>query len=140
GQLVRVGAEPVARDAEQVEQLRDPLPRLRSGNLQVCMDRVKQLSLDAEHRVKRVHRALEDDRDLPPPHPVQLTVVHREQVDWIAARGDPTAAVADAAAGDEGRRAQQPGGAVGEGGLAGPALAAQADYLPGVQAEAYPLD
>src|SRR6185437_5627231 len=122
------------------EQLRHSLLRLGPGYLQVRMDRVEQLGLDPEYRVERVHRALEDDRDLPPAHPAQLGVIHREQVDRVAARGDPAAAVADAAAGDQGRRAEQAGGAVGEGGLARAALAAQADHFPGVQAEAYPLD
>ncbi len=89
GQLVRVGAEPVARDADQVEQFGRLLVRLGPGQLQVRLDRVEQLRLDAEHRVERVHRALEDDRDLPPAHRAQLAVVHREQVDRVAARGDP---------------------------------------------------
>ena len=118
GQLVRVGAEPVARDADQVKQRRNLVLRLAPGQPQVGRDRVEQLVLDAEHGVERVHRALEDDRDLPPAHPAQLAVVHREQVDRVAARGDPAPRVADAAAGDDGRRAQQPGRAVGKGGLA----------------------
>ena len=139
-QLVRVGPEPVTRDADQVEQGRGLLPGLMLGQLQVRGDRVEDLVLDPEHRVERVHRALEHDRDLAPADAGQFPVAHRQDVGRVAALGDPATAVAHAAAGDQGGRAEQPGRAVGEGRLARAALPAQADHLAGVEREVHVLD
>jgi hypothetical protein len=139
-QLVRVGAEPVTRDADQVEQGRGLLPGLVPRQLQVRLDRVEELVLNPQHRVERVHRALEHDGGLAPPDPVQFPVAHRQDVNGVAALRDPPAAVAHAAAGDQGRRAEQPHRAVGERRLARAAFPAQADHLAGVEREADVLD
>ena len=108
-----------------------PRAQLLLGRGQVGAQRVQQLLADPQHRVERVHRALEDDGDLPPAQRTQLRRRRAEHVE-VAARDAP-AVVGDAAAGDHRRRAQQPDRAVGERRLATAALAGEADDAPGVQ-------
>ncbi len=77
-------------------------PRARApracGDRLVRLDRVDDLVADGHHRVERVHRALEDHRDLAPAEALELGVGHRQHV---------LAAEADLAAGDDGRRLEQ---------------------------------
>ena len=69
---MRVAAQPYAGNADQVQQLGRLLRGLLPGYLQVCTDHVGELVTDIQHRVQRVHRALEDDGDLPPTQAGQL--------------------------------------------------------------------
>ena len=81
GQLVRVAAQTLARDPDEVEQLAEPLLLLLAPELEVRVDRVAELIAHAQHRVQRVHRALEDDRDLAPAQLAQLARALLHQVD-----------------------------------------------------------
>ena len=85
GQLVRVAAQPRARDADQVEQRADLLERVLAAAIRRCawID-VEDLVADVEHRVERVHRALEDDRDLAPAQPLQVGGAQPGDVDRLA--------------------------------------------------------
>ena len=88
---MRVAAQPLARDPDEVEQLAEPLTLLLAREIEVRVERVAELVADPQHRVERVHRALEDDRDLPPAQRAQLARALLEDLDTArrrrAARG-----------------------------------------------------
>ncbi len=65
---MRIAAQALARDADQVEQLVQPILLLLAAELEVRVERVAELVAHAQHRVQSVHSALEDDRDLAPAH------------------------------------------------------------------------
>ena len=66
GELVRVGVGPLlgVRDADEVEHLDGPVPRLLLRDVVVGEHRLGQLPADGVHGVHRRHRVLEDHGDL----------------------------------------------------------------------------
>ena len=72
GELVRVRADAPAVDADELEQLARARERPPLVDLLVRAHRVDELVADAHHRVERVHRALEDHRDVAPAEAPQL--------------------------------------------------------------------
>jgi hypothetical protein len=99
----------------------------------VRVEDVAELVADAQHRVERIHRALEDDRDLAP---AKLAQISRALVeDLHATLGDAAAPIDDAAAGDDCRRAQQAARAECQRRLARAALAGETDRLAGCERE-----
>ena len=77
---------------------------------------VKELVFDLQHRIQRIHGALEHDGDLSPADLTQFGSTLIE--DRHAFFAHSTAAVHDVALGDDGRRAQKSTRTVGEGRLA----------------------
>ena len=100
-------------------------------HLLVGVDRVDDLVADGHHRVERVHRALEDHRDLAPAEAGQLGVAHGQHV---------LAAQEDVAAGDDRRRMQDAGDGVGDGRFAAAGLAGQSEHLPRTDGEGDAVD
>ena len=136
GELVRVAAHTRGRDPDEVEHLDGPGAQLLLGCGRVGAQRVEQLLADPQHRIERVHRALEDDGDLAPAQRAQLRRGGAQHVE--AAAGDAPAVIGDAAAGDDGGRAQEADRAVGERRLATATLAGEADDAAGVQRQVHP--
>src|SRR5205085_6469291 len=89
-------------------------------NALVCAHRVDELVTDAHHGVERVHRALEDHRDVEPPELAQLLVALADEI---------LTTEADAAAGDSSRRPQDLHDGVRDGRLAAARLAGQPEDL-----------
>ena len=87
---------------------------------------------DLVHRVQRVHRALEHDRQSLPSG-TRAAPVGQRRACRTARR--PPAVVDDLAAGDHAGRREQPGHAVRQGRLAAAALAGQAEHLAAVQGQ-----
>ena len=121
-ELVCVGARAALVDADEVEQLAGALERVALRDVLVRAHHVDELVADAHHRVERVHRALEDHRDVAPAVLAQLLRALRDQV---------VAAEEDAAADDLGRRAQHLHDAVRDRRLAAAGLAGEAEDLAG---------
>src|SRR6185437_3978116 len=132
--FVRKAAQPRSRYPDQVEQRTYAGERVGPADLDVRADGVQQLVPDVEHGIEGVHRALEHDRDLAPAQPLQVGGAQPGDLDRLA---DPRPVIADAAAGDQRRRPEQPAGRVGERGLPRTALARDADDLarPQVQGD-----
>ena len=118
GQLVRIGAQHPRRQRHHLQERDRPvvhvLPHLVRG------ERVGELRLHPDHRVERVHAALEDRREVGPAQPAQLGEAGRGHVDAVER---------DGAAGDPAGRREQPQDRVAQGGLAAARLAEQADEL-----------
>ena len=96
GELVRIRAHTVAVDADELEQVSGARERLAACRTFSCaLDHVEELVADAGDRVERVHRALEDHRDVPPAEGPQVLRPHRDDVDAL---------VEDPARDDLGRR------------------------------------
>ena len=131
-ELVGVGAQAVAADADHVEQVAALAGALGAAHLGAVGDEdVGELLADRHDGVQGVHRALEDHGCLRPAERAHLAV--RELAD-----GDARAVGVvedDGSAGDDGRRLQQPLHAVGEGGLAAAGLAGQAQDLAAADLE-----
>ena len=100
--------------------------------------RVAELVAHAQDRVQRVHRALEDDRDLAPAQLAQLARALLHQIDTAGRKS--AAAVDDAAAGDHRGRAQQAAEAERQRRLATAALAREADGLAAPEREVDVVD
>ena len=132
-ELVRIVAEPVGRDADQREQLRGARPRLPRATcpVWVCSTSWNWLSM-RQHRVQRVHRALEHHRHLAPAQLVQR----------LRRRGRARRAVEQdlAARADERRRAVQAADGEGDGALAAAGFAGEPEELAAADVEAHVLD
>ena len=66
GELVRIAPRPLGLDPDRLEQLADAGRRLLARGVPVELHRLGDLLADALDRVERVHRALEDHRDVLP--------------------------------------------------------------------------
>jgi len=75
-----LGLHESAGDADELEQLDRPLPRLAPVHLQVELERLGDLTADREHRIQARHRVLEDHRDVVAADPADLVVVHLQDV------------------------------------------------------------
>ena len=87
-ELVRVGALDARRQPDGAEQLGDP--RRHVGRLRLRLvqpDRRRDLAADALDRVERVHRALEDERDMAPAHELHPALGAAVDVDRVPAVG-----------------------------------------------------
>ena len=136
GQLVRVAPEPVGIDADQLEHR--PRHLMSGGSRQVRPMHTKhvvELGTDADHRVESVHRALQHDRDLGPPHRAQRVGVGSEHVDGPARSftADRLGVEKNLAVCDHGRRTQQADGGQRERGLATSTLTGQAQHASSPQ-------
>ncbi len=132
GQLVGIAAQPVGVDPHHVEQLSRPLQPRRSRELwAVHAKQVVELRADGDHGVERVHRALQDDRDLRPPDRAQLLLVRSQHVDgpFGPVSTDRLGVEQDLPAGDHGRRAKEADRGEGQRGLAAAAFAREAEHL-----------
>ena len=127
GELVRVRAEPPAVDADELEQVARARERLVLRHALVRAHHVDELVAHAHDRVERVHRALEDHRDVAPAEPAQL---------FAAAPDDVLAVEQHAAARDLRGRAQDLHHRVAERALAAAGLAGEADDLAGADRRA----
>ncbi len=78
-ELVRVRADAPAVDADELEQVAGAAKRLRAADPVVRPVHVDELVADAHHRVQHVHRALEDQRHVPPADLAQLLLAHRRR-------------------------------------------------------------
>src|SRR5215467_1892697 len=132
GKLVGEAAGPARVDTDTVQQLRDPLPCPRCGRLGLmAADWLRDLIPDAAHWVQRVHRSLEDHRDLPPADGTQFLGGHRQDVEAIEA---------DRAGRDRRLTREQPRNRERQGGLAAPGLAGQAEDASPVDLQARAVD
>ena len=68
GELVRVAMPEARREPDRGQELADPVAHLLRAGALVQPDRLGDLGIDALHRVERVHRPLEDQRDVAPAH------------------------------------------------------------------------
>ena len=115
-------------DADQRQQLagsrRSAAARVIAGR---CVRSTSSIWVaDGDHRVQRVHRALEHDRDLAPAQHLQLLLAQRQQV---------VALEQHLAGGHPPRRLQQPGRGIGQSGLAAAALPREAEHLASFERE-----
>ena len=132
GQFVGETAQPPRVDADHLEQFRRPgVPGPGIYVRAVRPEDVAELLAQARHRVQRVHRALEDHRDLVPAELAELLALQRHQVD----SGSVPAEELDGTAGELGGGPQHPGERVGERGFAAPALPRDAEHLAPAQLE-----
>ena len=120
-QLVRVRSRAAPVDAHEVEQLAGALEGVALRDVLVRLHHVDELVADAHHRVQRVHRALEDHRDVAPAVLAQLFGLASDEV---------VAAEEDAAADDLGRRPQHLHDGVRDRRLAAAGLAGEPEDLP----------
>ena len=67
-------------DADHPQQLAGPRERVPLRDPLVRLHHVDELVADPHHRVERVHRALEDHRDVPPAEAAQLLPAQADQV------------------------------------------------------------
>ena len=95
GQLVRIAAEPVGGDADHAQQFARPAPGGRLGPCcrLVRLEHVGELRVDRDHRVERVHRALEHHGDL---RPAELPELRRSSAASRSTVCPSVAVVADA--------------------------------------------
>src|SRR5690349_16888437 len=63
---MRVARSPTARDADRLQQLGSSPARGVAFGAAVELESLDDLVADPAHRVQRVHRTLEDDRDVDP--------------------------------------------------------------------------
>ena len=80
GELVRVVPHPLPVDSDQLEELPNALHRLRLLDLFVEDDRFRDLIADVPDRVQRIHRTLEDDRNVLPPDPLDRALGELDEV------------------------------------------------------------
>ncbi len=133
-ELVRERPDAVRGNADHVEEL--PAPLLASGRVHlrdVLGEDIRELLAHADDGVERVHGALEDHRDPRPAEPAERRGIERHDVDRVATGA---AVELDLAAGQAGRRAEQPGERVGQRGLPAAALAGDAEDLPAAELKA----
>src|SRR5205807_1851261 len=124
-----VGADATPVDPDELEQLPRPREGAAPVDALVRTHRVDELVAHAHHRVERVHRALEDHRDVAPAEAAKLLGLLADEV---------LALVEDAAADDPRRRAQDLEHRVRDGGLAAARLAGEPDdlALPNLEVDA----
>src|SRR5205814_2967698 len=92
GELVRVGTEARAIDADELEQLLSLRECATLVDALVRAHRVDELVADAQDGVERVHRALEDHRHVAPAEAAQLLRALADEVlapEHNTAPGDP---------------------------------------------------
>ena len=130
GELVREVAGARCRDADELEQLADVALGLFRVRRAVELDRLHDLVTDPLDGVERVHRALEDHRDVAPAVLGHGLLAALEDV--LAAKDDP--------AGDAGRRRQQPHDREDRRRLAAAGLADEPEPLAVTELEAHALD
>ncbi len=130
-ELVGVGANAALVDADAVEQLARTREGVTLGDALVRAHHVDKLVTDPHDGIERVHRALEDHRDVLPPIAAQVLCVPLRQV---------VAAEEDAAAGDLGRRAQDLHERVRDGRLAAAGLAGESEDLTGADRQVDAVD
>ena len=130
-QLVREAVQLLARagQPDQVEHLGRGGAGGRLGRALLHSQRLADLRPDAQGRVQRGHRVLEDDADLGPAHPAQVPLGEAGQL----AVAEPDAAPHLGVGG------QQPGQGQAQGGLAAAGLADDADGLALGHLEAHAL-
>jgi hypothetical protein len=68
------------RNADRLEELERPTPRLAGAHVAVELDRLDELAPDRVDRVQRRHRVLEDHRDVVSPDVSQALLRHRQEV------------------------------------------------------------
>ena len=124
-ELVRIVARAPGRQPDQLEQLTDARRHLAAPVLRVQADRLADLIADTLHRVERVERALEDDREVGPAHGAQAPRLHLQHV----------LAVEQHLAGHLRALRQQPQQRRRHRGLAAARLARQPERLAGVEVE-----
>src|SRR4051794_12140885 len=119
---MRIGAHAAGVDADSLEQLARARDRVlvRDAAL-VRAHHVDELVADAHHRVERVHRALEDHRDVAPAVLAQLLLALADEI---------VAAEEDRASADARRRAEDLHDGVRDRALPTTGLAREADDLP----------
>ena len=114
------------------EQFGGALAGCRARHAGVGLEHIVELALDGQHRIQRIHRALEHHGDLAPAEAAQGRVVEGEHVAPVE---QDLAAVAD-----EGRRAVQAADGEGDGALAATGFAGEAEELARADVEAHILD
>ena len=92
-ELVRIGVEPLLgrRDADAHERLPGALARRLFRHALVRPDRLDHLRVDAQHRVQRRHRILEDHGDALAAQAAQLLLRQAEQLARRRSRIEPAA-------------------------------------------------
>jgi hypothetical protein len=80
-ELMRVCIAALARDPDELEQVARALARGLGCLAETLLDRLGDLVPDAAHRIKGIHRPLEDDADLTPAVATQCVVRFGHQVD-----------------------------------------------------------
>jgi hypothetical protein len=82
GQLMGIVVDARFRigDADHTQQLDGLRLRLAARRAPVHQQRLRDLVADAEHRIERGHRLLEDQRDLGPAHGPHRAFIERQQV------------------------------------------------------------
>src|SRR6476659_8203150 len=132
GKLVRVGFDPLGVDPDDLEQLFRALPGSWPGAGGVVRSNdIDHLIADREDRVERIHRALEDHRDLLPAEILELRIGHREDV---------LVPKMDVAAGDDRGWAEQAKQGERDGRLAATGFPSQAEDFSGRNVEADAID
>ena len=131
GELVRICAQAIVRDADEVKQLVAAAQGLLLGEPLVGRIDVGDLVADRHDGVERVHRALEHHRHLPPAERTQFVRAQREHV---------CAAEPDRSTRDDRRVAQQPQDGVRDRRLAAAGLSGQAEHLALTDGEAHAVD
>ena len=130
-QLVRIRAAPGLRDPDELEELARPALGGRLRFAEALLDRLGDLIDHPADRVERVHRPLEDDRDLAPAVAPQLVLALLHQVD---------AHEVDLAADDPGIRRQDLDERQRGGRLAASGLTDDPERLAVVEPEAHAVD
>ncbi len=136
-ELVREAPGGVRRQADRRHQLVDPLAHLGLARVAIVeVDRLSDLVVHALHRVERVHRALEDQRDVAPAHHLHAPLGAPPDVDLLrhglGPQGDRP--------GLGQRRRQEPHHRKRRGRLPAARLAGQPERLALSQLEADPVD
>ncbi len=130
--MVRVAAQRRIRvgDPHLGEQVNGPPPRVAPCHAQVVPQMLRQLVLDAQHRVKRRRRVLEHHRHLAAADLTHSRRVKREEVDTV----EHGAAAGARATWQQTQQRQS------RHGLAAATLAGQTEHLAGLQLEAHAID
>ena len=132
-ELVRVGAEPLvgAGNADEAERVAGAAAGLGAADALVGLHGLDHLRVDAQDRVQRHHRVLEDHRDVAAAKPAHVL---------IGQPGNIAALEQDLAGHDPARRVDQAEQGEAGDGLARPALADQAHHLPALDGERHVVD
>ena len=133
GELVRIGVQPLlgGGDADPPERLRRAVAGRLRRDVLVRLDRLDHLGVDAQHRVQRRHRILEDHRDA---LAAQLAQLRLGQADEFAALEADGAARDAAGLVDEAEHGEPADG------LAGAGFSHQPQHLAAIDREADAID